>query len=303
MRKKLIATTIASLFIVSVTVCVFWNTLEEERSSIETTSFGELQAIEDEVHEKLITRRDRDEEDIIIRKTTAYRCDHEFRDINFQENSRSQHGEDRNIVDFFFKGICGGKYIELGALDGIRYSNSHFFRKAHWKGVLIEPNPKLFEQLKINRPGDELFNNAICSQEKEVHFAEGIEVAASGIFEFMPLSFREKWHAGKNVEDLPKIACRPLHGLIDQSDSLKGQLIDFLSLDVEGGEFEVIKTINFEENKFGLIFYEADIHNPLKNEAMKTFLEKNGYIFRFHLGGSNYHVNHDWELIYQALLV
>ena len=89
----------------------------------------------------------------------------------------------------------------------------------------------------------------------------------------MPLTFKQRWHNGTKVEDLQKIACRPLSSVIATS-KFRGLLIDFLSLDVEGGEFEVIKTINFEEDRFGVIFYEADEHNPIKNEAMKTFLEK-----------------------------
>ena len=218
--------------------------------------------------------------------TQIYRCDKEFSYVNFTENSRSQNQEDENIVNLFFKGACGGTYIELGALDGIRFSNSHFFWKAlKWHGILIEPNPKSYEQLKLNRPEDELFNYAICSQDKQVHFAEGHDGAISGVYEFMPLSFKELWHRGTKVENLQKIFCRPLHSVIAES-SLEDKFIDFLSLDVEGGEYEVIKTINFDLNQFGLILYEADSHNPIKNEAMKVFLEKKGYVFRFHVRGS-----------------
>ena len=52
------------------------------------------------------------------------------------------------------------------------------------------------------------------------------------------------------------------------------QMIDFLSLDVEGAEFEVLKTIDFDKVEFGISFYEADGHDPLKNQAMMTFLEE-----------------------------
>lgn len=54
--------------------------------------------------------------------------------------------------------------------------------------------------------------------------------------------------------------------------------MDLLSLDVEGAEFEVLKTIDFKKQQFGVIFYEADEHNALKNEMMKSMLEANGYI-------------------------
>ena len=73
--------------------------------------------------------------------------------------------------------------------------------------------------------------------------------------------------------------------------------MDFFSLDVE---FEVIKTVDFSSVQFGVIFYEADTHNPMKNEAMKTFLEAKGYPFRTHVTGSNFHVNSRWHEIYDT---
>lgn len=234
--------------------------------------------------------------------TSAYRCDEKAVKVNFTENSKSQNQEDETLLKLFLKGVCGGIYVELGALDGVRFSNSHFFWKSlNWRGILIEPNPKSFKQLEVNRPEDDLYNYAICSKDRNVHFAEGFDGAISGIYEFMPLTFKQRWHSGTKVEDLQKIACRPLSSVIATS-KFRGLLIDFLSLDVEGGEFEVIKTINFEEDRFGVIFYEADEHNPIKNEAMKTFLEKKGYVFRFHVRGSNYHVNQNWDAIYGNIL-
>lgn len=242
-------------------------------------------------------------EDESKKKTTsAYRCDDEFKNLDFQLNSRSQFKEDEILMNSFFKGICGGAYVELGALDGVRFSNSHLFGKGlQWRGILIEPNPKSFELLQGNRPNDELFNNAICSEKKNVHFVDDSDAAVTGVYEFMHPSFIERWHKNVIVKNLRKIICRPLHAVIAES-TLKDQIIDFLSLDVEGGEFEVVKTINFEEDQFGLIFYEADLHNPLKNEAMKTYLEKKGYAFRFHQSGSNFHVNQNWDELYGDLI-
>ena len=67
--------------------------------------------------------------------------------------------------------------------------------------------------------------------------------------------------------------------------------IGIFSLDVEGAELEVLKTIDFKKQQFGVIFYEADEHNTLKNEMMKSMLEMNGYRFEEHALRSNFHVN------------
>ena len=70
------------------------------------------------------------------------------------------------------------------------------------------------------------------------------------------------------------------------------------SLDVEGAEFEVLKTIDFTAQQFGVIFYEADPHNVVKNEIVKSYLEARGYTFREHALRSNFHVNERFHDIY-----
>lgn len=45
---------------------------------------------------------------------------------------------------------------------------------------------------------------------------------------------------------------------------------------LKGGEFDVLKSINFDVLSFGVIFFESDEHNPLKNIAIRTFLESKG---------------------------
>ena len=126
----------------------------------------------------------------------AVRCDNEYVDASarVKRHSKSQDGEDRYLVDTYFKGLCGGTYLELGALDGVRFSNSHLFEfGSGWSGVLIEPNPKSFKALQTNRPKNRLHNVAVCDVSREVHFMRGDEGAVMGIFEFMAPSFRAEW--------------------------------------------------------------------------------------------------------------
>jgi hypothetical protein len=57
-----------------------------------------------------------------------------------------------------------------------------------------------------------------------------------------------------------------------------GFYFDFFTLDVEGAEYAVLQSINFDLVGFGVIVVEADTHNKRKNMAVRTFLESNGYI-------------------------
>ena len=81
-------------------------------------------------------------------------------------------------------------YVELGGLDGVTYSNSHLFHHGlDWKGVLIEVNPKSFAALQVNRPNDDTFNFAVCSESSEVTFIDSGDGAVTGMLEFMAPSF------------------------------------------------------------------------------------------------------------------
>jgi len=237
------------------------------------------------------------------RSTQATACSPEVHLKDIISLSKSQDKEDQFLVNSYFKGLCGGTYVELGGLDGVTYSNSHFFHHGlGWKGVLIEPNPKSFAALQINRPMDDTFNYAVCSKSTEVTFIDSGNHGVTGVLDFMAPSFVAGWHGG-DKSHITKIGCEPLSKILERSTlATKTTTIDFLSLDVEGAEFEVLKTIDFENVEFGVIFYEADDHNPLKNQAMITFLEERGYSFREHTLRSNFHVNTNWHDMYSDFL-
>ena len=80
----------------------------------------------------------------------------------------SQSSEDEFLNTYYFKNKKNGLYLELGALDGVLYSNTKYFEDSHdWSGILIEPHPLKFELLKKNRPNNFLFNNLV-SNKKEI---------------------------------------------------------------------------------------------------------------------------------------
>jgi hypothetical protein len=79
--------------------------------------------------------------------------------------------EDEYLYNNYFKEKQNGKYIELGALDGVLYSNTKFFEdNLNWSGILIEPNLYQYIKLKANRPNNYLFNELISDITDEVDF-------------------------------------------------------------------------------------------------------------------------------------
>src|SRR5438552_17947489 len=72
-------------------------------------------------------------------------------------NSYSQGGEDL-VMDNFFNGKRKGFYVDVGANDPTRFNNTKRFYKKGWRGINIEPDPKLFEKIKSDRSRDTNLN-------------------------------------------------------------------------------------------------------------------------------------------------
>jgi Methyltransferase FkbM domain len=79
-------------------------------------------------------------------------------------------------------------------------------------------------------------------------------------------------------------------------------LIDFFSLDVEGGELAVLQSINYDQVAFGIILVEADEHNMIKNMALRTLVERRGYTFLGEFERSYWFVHQHFDEMYQDVL-
>ena len=201
------------------------------------------------------------------------------------EHSRSQSKEDEYAFREFFKGKQGGIYLEMGALDGVKFSNTIAFDKfLGWKGVLIEPDPDSFSRLKTNRPGNANFHAAICNECRQVNFARNKENAVGGIYEFMSDRFKRVWFPRGNTNPYP-IACLPLHEVLAHAGVAH---VNFWSLDVEGAELSVLVGIDWNVFSFDVLTMESntkvgkdgknvDEHTVKEAALAKALLTEKGY--------------------------
>jgi hypothetical protein len=215
---------------------------------------------------------------------------------------KSQSKEDERLLGWF-NGLCNGTYIEMGGLDGVRLSNTYVFNKAlHWKGLLVEASPSNFEKLEMNRPSElATVHAAVCDDRKIVHYYDAAGGPVRGIWEFAPVSFREMWWTGVTIEQTTPIVCSPLRDIMQQHVPNQ-HYFDFFSLDIEGAEFMALQSLDFDQVGFGIIFIEADVHNELKNLAVRTFMESKNYLFFGSFGRSYWFVNNEFGSIYKDLL-
>jgi len=163
-----------------------------------------------------------------------------------------------------------GYFVEIGAGDGIFLSNTYALEKRFkWRGICADPVY-----------GDELKKNRLCHIEESAIFTQsGIPVVfkmenyLSGIKKYF-----DKLHTRIGKEIL--VTTVSLHDLLKKYHAPKN--IDYLSIDTEGSEYEIIKDFPFSEFNIQCITIEhnANSNHPddiKKRRNVKTLLEHNGY--------------------------
>jgi FkbM family methyltransferase len=196
----------------------------------------------------------------------------------------SQCGEDAFLNNNFFKNRKNGTYIELGALDGVLYSNTKFFQDTlNWSGVLIEPHPHKFKLLEKNRPNNFLFNHLVSCHETPLEFRYFVDghAAVSGVENTLTPHHFEAYFDSPNpyIKSLPqnKVILKPVK-LIDIVKSTNIKHIDFLSLDVEGHEYEVLQSWDFSVPIDIILIEMLGVDNE-KDELCRKLLVNNNYSF------------------------
>jgi len=99
----------------------------------------------------------------------------------------TQSGQDAEDVyaweNYFFQ-LGGGTFVEVGALDGVKFSNAlSFERDLGFRGLGIEAEPTSYASHLINRPLSISVNAAVCRNRQRVHFSESIHSCCHGIVE------------------------------------------------------------------------------------------------------------------------
>jgi FkbM family methyltransferase len=186
----------------------------------------------------------------------------------------SQNGEDCLLWKFFaYK--KEGLFIDVGAFDGRFLSNTYSFEQQGWKGICIEPHPvyfKLCNQLRTNS----ICINAACvkSPDLEKIFFNADEIGLLSGIKKNPVIQKRYQKIGLEFKGFKEIEIQTvtLNQVISQYVQ-KNQEIDFVSIDVEGTELDVIKGIDLSRYRPRVIVVEINDQEELRNHLV----QKNNY--------------------------
>lgn len=188
------------------------------------------------------------------------------------QKSKSQIGQDLfALVNNNFK--SSGYFVEFGATDGLGLSNTYLLEKEfHWSGILAEPAKIWHESLRKNRNCN---ISDLCVWNKsgaELIFTEVTdETELSTISNFEHSDSHGFSRGNTNKYSVKTVT---LQDLLDKFDAPK--IIDFLSIDTEGSEFEILEKFDFNSYSFNVICVE---HNFTEiREKIYALLTANGYV-------------------------
>ena len=187
----------------------------------------------------------------------------------------SQEGEDV-VLRRLFEWQSNGFYVDIGAHHPMEFSNSYFFYKKGWRGINIDPLPGIMRFFKIVRPKDINLEIAI-SDKKETLTYYAFETPSLNGFS-QEISERRSEQAGCKILFKKDIETQPLSEVLDRYLP-EGQEIDFMSIDVEGLDFRVLQSNNWEKYSPKVILVESltfDLENFGQNEIY-NFLKPKGY--------------------------
>lgn len=172
--------------------------------------------------------------------------------------SYSQYGEDLEILKFFGE-ASSGYYVDVGANNGIRDSNTALLEERGWTGLLIEANPELIEQASQARPKSIVIHSAVVDSENidaiEFYQVTGRSPNLDGLSTTLKnSSFLAKISAyGGQYKNL-RVPAQTLNRIFQ--DRCVPDRFELLSIDVEGAELQVLKGLSLERYIPRLIIIE-----------------------------------------------
>lgn len=193
--------------------------------------------------------------------------------------SYAQFGEDLILKGLFVPfGVKNPTYLDIGSADPIRANNTYLFYTLGARGVLVEPNVSLSDKIRRIRPGDKLLVAGIgIDDTKEANYYV-MTAPDLNTFDKSQAEHVEKTSPHKLVQ-VVKMPLVSINRAI--ADNFGGKAPDLISIDIEGLDFAVLKTLDFARFRPKIICAETIIFNKFAHntETPKLLTEK-GYELR-----------------------
>lgn len=195
----------------------------------------------------------------------------------------THNGEDR-ILDAILGPQQCGFYLDVGANDPYTTSNTHHLYQRGWRGIDIEANPQWLERLKAAHPANLIYNVCASDRYGSTHLYRFKQHENDTMIPSINVALQQ---SGKNPIERVNVQSMPLDSILDAAIGFwpwqnNKSVIDFVSIDVEGAEGQVLAGFNLSRWKPNVLCIETT--NPLDlnirtDGAWRDILFAAGYLY------------------------
>lgn len=181
------------------------------------------------------------------------------------------------IYDYYFPNKSTGLFVEVGAYDGIQFSNTYHLAKLGWEGILFEPHPQLYQDCirNLKNVNCKVHQLGISTQETTMNLFDGGALSSTSaktiaIYKNVPWGQRRKYN--------------PISIQTKTLDNMLGDIktFDLLVVDTEGTEMDVLNSFSIKKYKPSMCIIEAHEWHGVKAlrsqaEDINAYFEKAKY--------------------------
>lgn len=216
----------------------------------------------------------------------------------------SQYGQDIVIKQFYDrKNIKNGIFLDVGSLDGIRFSNTLLLEEDGWTGICVEAHPSYFELLKSNRKNSICVSCAAGNEDKDdasisLNYRGSLTTLDLGLESHFKSKYSQ-WYGNREEKEIQnflngthQVKMRKLDTIILESGF---QDINLVSIDIDGSEKFAFQGLDLTKYKScSLLVLENSV---VGNEFVNKYAEKNGFIYSKTIGEDNFYVKTEEDSI------
>lgn len=181
----------------------------------------------------------------------------------------SQNKEEEVILNYF--GNTTGVFLDLGANDGVTFSNTRALAELGWCGVLVEPSPQAFHRLKSNYDEKKgcfyFYPYAIGTKNGKVTLYESGQLVNKGDVALVSTLIEKETDRFKSVTSYTPIDVDCFRWKTFKNRLYKEEF-DFISIDIEGLEYEVIQQMDLSKTKLICIETNGNQEKKQKLDAL-----------------------------------
>lgn len=190
-----------------------------------------------------------------------------------EEETYSQLGQDLWVLEDS-KYLFGGYFVDFGATDGKTINNTYLLEKNFgWIGILSEPNPKYHKILRKNRPDSTIDHRLVFSRTGEILKF----ILHDDLSTIAGYGQDDEHHEARKTGEICSVLSISLYDLLEKYKAPR--VIDYLSIDTEGSEYDILEAFFHNPNPYGFIIDRITVeHNyTAQREKIKNLLENFGY--------------------------